>query len=284
MRLAAAFTTKTTSKGAVNGMRIGRTSWPDFMKGIPLKLLQRVFRAAHRLAAIICPTTILEPLHRKKTDLFHRFKPEVWSKVAEEMAVPWRAAEAMHWQLGEADMARRAGVVPFSLSAANMDTPPPGYRVSPSRGQAHSQSQSSAISGSDSTSSRYSRPNPSHSASGSVRSSSGGGSSRTIAARRDSTPRSVPPTSPSDGLALAAIGSGMMRGNQIMLPSVAEMTTGVSPYSTPAYAMSMSTGGGYSSLGPLLPAIGMMGVGPRHEIKRRASPETGPRETSRRRQ
>ena len=44
-----------------------------------------------------------------------RFKPGLWAKVAEEMQVPWRAAEAMHWQLGESDMARRAGVVPFSL-------------------------------------------------------------------------------------------------------------------------------------------------------------------------
>jgi hypothetical protein len=85
-------------------------------------------------------------------------------------------------------------------------------------------------------------------------------------------------------LALAAIGGGMGRGTQMMLPSVAEMTTGVSPYSTPAYAMSMPVGGGYSSPGPLLPAIGMMGVGPRQEIKRRASPDMGPRETSRRRQ
>ena len=68
-----------------------------------------------------------------------------------------------------------------------------------------------------------------------------------------------------------------------MLPSVAEMTTGVSSYSTPAYAMSMSIGGGYSSPSPLLPAIGMMGVGPRQEIETRASPEMGPRETSRKR-
>lgn len=43
----------------------------------------------------------------------------MWAKVAEELAVPWRAAEAMHWQLGEADMARRAGVIPFSLAAVN---------------------------------------------------------------------------------------------------------------------------------------------------------------------
>lgn len=47
----------------------------------------------------------------------------MWSKVAEEMAIPWRAAEAMHWQLGEQEMARRAGVVPFSLSSTAVDPP-----------------------------------------------------------------------------------------------------------------------------------------------------------------
>lgn len=43
----------------------------------------------------------------------------MWSKIAEEMAIPWRAAEAMHWQIGEHDMARRAGVTPFSLTLTN---------------------------------------------------------------------------------------------------------------------------------------------------------------------
>lgn len=210
----------------------------------------------------------------------------MWSKVAEEMAVPWRAAEAMHWQLGEADMARRAGVVPFSLSSSTMDNSPGGHRISPTRGHSHNQSHSGMMSGPGSSSSRYGRPGTSHSASGSSRGGTSAGSGRTIAARRDSTPRSVPPTSPRDGLALAAIGGGMAmgmgRGAQ-MLPSVAEMTTGVSPYTTPAYASSMPMGGGYPSPGPLLPAIGMMGVGPRQDIKRRASPDMG-REASRRRQ
>lgn len=40
----------------------------------------------------------------------------MWSRIAEEMAIPWRAAEAMHWQIGEQEMARRAGVTPFSLT------------------------------------------------------------------------------------------------------------------------------------------------------------------------
>jgi len=210
----------------------------------------------------------------------------MWSKVAEEMAVPWRAAEAMHWQLGEADMARRAGVVPFSLSSVTVETAPGSHRASPTRGHSHSQSQSSAMSGHSSSGPRFSRPATAHSGSSSTK-GSGGSSARTIAARRDSTPRSVPPASPGDGLAFAAIGQGMAmgmgRGGQL-LPSVAEMTTGVSPYNTPAYAMSMPMGGGYSSPGPMLPAIGMMGSGARPEGKRRASPDIGPRETSRRRQ
>lgn len=40
----------------------------------------------------------------------------MWAKIAEDLAVPYRAVEAMHWELGEHEMAQRAGVVPFSLS------------------------------------------------------------------------------------------------------------------------------------------------------------------------
>lgn len=46
----------------------------------------------------------------------YRFKADMWAKIAEEMAIPWRAAEAMHWQMGEHEMARRAGVTPFTLA------------------------------------------------------------------------------------------------------------------------------------------------------------------------
>ena len=202
------------------------------------------------------------------------------------MAVPWRAAEAMHWQLGEADMARRAGVVPFSLSSVTLDAPPSDHQSSPTRGHSHSQSHSSAISSSGPSSSRFSAPAATHSTSSSARGGTGGGRARTIAARRDSTPRSVPPASPSDGFALAAIGGGAVvgtgRGRQ-MLPSVAELTTGVSPYSMPAYTMSIPIAGGtYPSSSQLLPAMDMMGARP--DVKRRASPDMGPRETTRRRQ
>ncbi|KAB8256371.1 hypothetical protein BDV32DRAFT_96546 [Aspergillus pseudonomiae] len=69
-----------------------------------------------------------EDKKNKLARLYERFKAEMWSKVAEEMAIPWRAAEAMHWQLGEQEMARRAGVVPFSLSSSAIDPPTPRAR------------------------------------------------------------------------------------------------------------------------------------------------------------
>lgn len=54
-----------------------------------------------------------------EADLTSRFKAEMWSKIAEEMAIPWRTAEAMHWMIGEPDMAKRAGVTPFSLNPSS---------------------------------------------------------------------------------------------------------------------------------------------------------------------
>lgn len=40
----------------------------------------------------------------------------MWSRIAEEMEIPWRNVEAMHWQIGEYEIARRAGVNPFYLT------------------------------------------------------------------------------------------------------------------------------------------------------------------------
>lgn len=208
------------------------------------------------------------------------------------MAVPWRAAEAMHWNLGENDMARRAGVVPFSLSSATIDAPPGGPGGSgpgASRGHSHTHSHSHSHSGSSSSSGRFQHQRGTHS-------QPSIGSSRSLAARRDSTPRSAPPLSPSDGIAIAGIGGPMInpsgRGQQ--LPSVAEMTTGVSPYNTPAYSLNMGMSQGYSSPGPMLPPVlsggppGMLlsSQGPGHyESKRRATPpDMEQRESSRRRQ
>ena len=67
--------------------------------------------------------------HRADYNLCTRLKPEMWSQVAGEMKIPWRAAEAMHWQLGEEDIARRAGTVPFSISSsAALEGPAKGKR------------------------------------------------------------------------------------------------------------------------------------------------------------
>lgn len=74
----------------------------------------------------------------------------MWAKVAEELQVPWRAAEAMHWQLGEAEMARRAGVTAFSLQPPTLDAPADTRRQhyprsQSSRGHAQSPSQGSGF-------------------------------------------------------------------------------------------------------------------------------------------
>ena len=209
----------------------------------------------------------------------------MWAKVAEELAVPWRAAEAMHWQLGEADMARRAGVVPFSLnpdsSAPGSQRPPPTPPGPRGPGHAHSHSHGSAPSYAGPPPPGYGSPHTQHQQQAQQRNvhtrSAAGvqGPTRSIAARRDSTPRSVPPSSPAESLTLAGIRSPMIGGlggrggggngngnghgrgtGGQMLPGVLEMTTRVSPYNTLAYSVSSSIGGSYPSPGPLLPAMG----------------------------
>ncbi|RMZ91721.1 hypothetical protein DV736_g1049, partial [Chaetothyriales sp. CBS 134916] len=60
-----------------------------------------------------------EDRKNKLARLYERFKADMWSRIAEEMAIPWRAAEAMHWQMGESEMAKRAGVSLFTLVNTN---------------------------------------------------------------------------------------------------------------------------------------------------------------------
>ncbi|TQB67445.1 hypothetical protein MPDQ_005761, partial [Monascus purpureus] len=48
--------------------------------------------------------------------MYERLKQNMWTEIAQELAIPWRAAEAMHWELGEQEMARRAGAIPFARS------------------------------------------------------------------------------------------------------------------------------------------------------------------------
>ncbi|KAK4097761.1 hypothetical protein N658DRAFT_488936 [Parathielavia hyrcaniae] len=63
-----------------------------------------------------------EELKNKLARVYERFKHEMWAKLAQELEVPWRAAEAMHWQLGEADLARRAGA-PLAAPEAPISSP-----------------------------------------------------------------------------------------------------------------------------------------------------------------
>ncbi|OAX80973.1 hypothetical protein ACJ72_04693 [Emergomyces africanus] len=70
-----------------------------------------------------------EDRKNKLARLYERFKADMWAKIAAEMFVPWRAAEAMHWQLGEHEMARRAGVLPFLLTQPTPEPPPKLRRV-----------------------------------------------------------------------------------------------------------------------------------------------------------
>jgi len=51
-----------------------------------------------------------------------RFKKDMWEKIAKEMQLPWRAAEAMHWQIGEVEMASRANVPVFHLAGQSSST------------------------------------------------------------------------------------------------------------------------------------------------------------------
>lgn len=46
-------------------------------------------------------------------------KSDMWAGVARDLGVPWRTAEAMHWILGEQEMARRAGVTPFAMAGTS---------------------------------------------------------------------------------------------------------------------------------------------------------------------
>ncbi|KAF2205402.1 hypothetical protein GQ43DRAFT_15324 [Delitschia confertaspora ATCC 74209] len=66
-----------------------------------------------------------EEKKNKLARLYARFKEQMWTKISNEMQIPWRAAESMHWQLGEQDMSARANAPVFQLhpSATGMSTP-----------------------------------------------------------------------------------------------------------------------------------------------------------------
>lgn len=58
----------------------------------------------------------------------------MWEKISKEMQLPWRAAEAMHWQIGEVEMAQRANVPVFHLAGQQ----PPHVGAMPDRAPSRS--------------------------------------------------------------------------------------------------------------------------------------------------
>lgn len=245
-------------------------------------------------------------------NMTNRFKPEMWAKVAEEMAIPWRAAEAMHWQLGEQDMARRAGVVPFALSAVTLEnTQPRGH----ARGHSHSHSQGSLPRDVMATPRVYGRAGPAVPPPPPPPLAGRGG----LAARKD--PSTVPPPPPqhsmhahahshlepqhqqppqpqpqphgqsaydytSQGGPLAPIQAQGQPRPPGMLPGLAELTTGVSPYSTPAYSVGIpSVSPAQSATASPGPFVHTLSYPPLEPVgsKRRRSPDNVSPEASRRR-
>ena len=194
----------------------------------------------------------------------------------------------MHWQLGETEMARRAGVVPFSLAAVNVEA---GRRNSPSRIHAHPQPQVNIPLEQSPFSPRpqYGRMQP-------VPGIPGG---RPIASRRDTIPipppstlpqpPPPPPTSvgqdPSDifpgkGPGLAPIQRQPQGRHTGLLPGVAELTTGVSPYGGPPSLPSGPPAGSMNPEGGYFPHAPPYAAPEPSRPKRRASPpDPGQRET-----
>ncbi|KAF2423179.1 hypothetical protein EJ08DRAFT_596367 [Tothia fuscella] len=67
----------------------------------------------------------------KLARLYNRFKQPMWEMVAKEMGLPWRAIEAIHWQMGPEEMASRANVPVFQAHNAQRSKSPPNPRANP---------------------------------------------------------------------------------------------------------------------------------------------------------
>lgn len=199
--------------------------------------------------------------------------------------MPWRAAEAMHWQLGEVDMARRAGVVPFSLAAVNVES---GQRSAASRPSTHYQPP-------DSVGRHLTPPSPRsmYSRSQPLSAMSVGQPIRGEAMAVQtpmSGPGIPPPMAPDHGEVYYTAGPGLppiqaqgQPRNPGPLPSLAELTTGVSPYGTPVPRPRSGPLGPPPKHGAMMPAAQGYPASEPLRSKRRASPEQVHREGSVRR-
>ncbi|KAL8702875.1 MAG: hypothetical protein Q9201_003938 [Fulgogasparrea decipioides] len=66
----------------------------------------------------------------KLARLYDRYKHEMWSSIANELVIPWRAVEDMHWMLGQDEMASRAGARLLHPDRSTGDPAPSGPRMS----------------------------------------------------------------------------------------------------------------------------------------------------------
>ncbi|KAI1266243.1 hypothetical protein F5Y18DRAFT_24699 [Xylariaceae sp. FL1019] len=225
-----------------------------------------------------------EERKNKLARLYERFKPEMWAKVAEEMQIPWRAAEAMHWHMGEQDMARRAGVTPFSLSSQTLEGGHGASRQSARHGRTTSHGSISRDAGHGRSHGRAAAIPP----------------TRPLASRMETIPAHHLPPPPEHvdiaygypithgGGPLAPIQTSNQNLRPAMLPGVAELTTGVSPYSTPAFSTGVPSASpvhsARTSPGPYMPPLAYPSLEPAPGgSKRRRSPESYPYEPNRRR-
>ncbi|KAI1107331.1 hypothetical protein F4804DRAFT_196565 [Jackrogersella minutella] len=250
-------------------LRRGAMKWDDISRRLPGR------------SAISCRLHYQNYLERrgewneekknKLARLYDRLKEEMWFGVASEMEIPWRAAEAMHWQLGEADMARRAGVTPFSLANSTTEGSHGGSRASPRHAHSNSHGGLSRDVGSGRS---HSRGGPA-------------GSSRPLASRRESVPShqhhapAYPePVPESYGyshnvMPLAPIKTETQPQRPGILPGIVDLTTGASPYATMAYTLPHPTVSPAQSTTASPYMTPMMGYSPLEPTgsKRRRSPD-----------
>jgi hypothetical protein len=81
--------------------------------------LEKTEDAKNKLASAYNRYIAKAPTHpyaRRSFTNHHRLKSEIWTEIGNKMSplIPWRAVEAMIWQMGQGEIARRAGGAPFS--------------------------------------------------------------------------------------------------------------------------------------------------------------------------
>ena len=167
-------------------------------------------------------------LHRDiRLTICIRMKATMWADLANELGVPWRSAEAMHWRLGAEDMARRANAVPFAITPTSYSNQPaipsPSYTSAfepvfgaPDPVERHN----SAII----TDARQSYDPGSETGMGTANQEAEAGERR----RRR---RPIPATLAMQGQQLAPVGLRMNQGGTVVLPSLAEVESGITAQS-----------------------------------------------------